>query len=214
MQYQIKSSRSVAELSDWQPTGLALSRILLEHESILPPLKWQQMNRAGQHIDYVTYFHPFNAPEVPHWPTAHLIKQRVVVGFPTTYAEFDSFSPHDEGITQLKSEMQQLRTLRAGWHGENSQPMCPVTVQSADGVIKMLAHFDGPYPHAFPVPEGGVMLEWSLSHGMASIEFDPDSDTATVSLLDARTDEFTYKEDVKVTPVFLTGWLAKIRAVN
>lgn len=79
-----------------------------------------------------------------------------------------------------------LRHLPAGWDGHNAKPPTGAACDTAARLLAALARAGATAPQLFPVPDGGVQLEWH-ARGSVEIEVEPDGTTSLlVDGLDTR----------------------------
>ena len=80
-----------------------------------------------------------------------------------------------------------LLSLPRGWDRAESPPPSDMPVGRAIDVIRSAASLgfdDIPAPHVFPVPGGGVQLEWLQGDRRLEVEVLPDGSTQFVSIRD------------------------------
>ena len=80
-----------------------------------------------------------------------------------------------------------LRSLPRGWDRAGSPPPAGATVERAIDVISSAAKLgfdDITAPHVFPVPGGGVQLEWLQGDRRLEVEVLPDGSTQFVIIKD------------------------------
>lgn len=76
----------------------------------------------------------------------------------------------------MESQINQLLRLQPGWDGDRAEP---VTAESVDAVMALISHFATDLavpPLVFPLPDGGLQLEWHA--GQESVEVEVDADGA------------------------------------
>ena len=93
--------------------------------------------------------------------------------------------------------------------GTTKESVAPIkaAMQGARSLTAPLLFYDLPFPHAFPLPDGGVSLEWTLASVEASVTFHTSSDSATIASWHSNTDEHRYAERTAITADFLQEWL-------
>ena len=117
-------------------------------------------------------------------------------------------------MSALLDEINDIAGLADGWYDGEGKAPHPHAIRGARRLAPSFVFSGLPQPHAFPVPDGGVMLEWELPDISASIEFEISADTATVSSLNIRTDRSSYEEDVEITYQYVSEWLTRLQAAD
>ena len=116
-----------------------------------------------------------------------------------------------EKMTTLLKELDDIESLEAGWLEESTPAPDPEAIRGARRLSAVFACGDLPFPHAFPMHNGGVALEWTLGPVEASITFEDTAASATVASLDTIADEHRYEEEVTITPDFVRRWLSQFK---
>ena len=104
-------------------------------------------------------------------------------------------------------EIESIASLSDGWYDEESLAPNEVAILGARALAAPLLFYGLPFPHAFPLPEGGVSLEWTLASVEASVTLHMSSEIATAASWDSTTDEHRYDENTVITGDFLRDWL-------
>lgn len=112
-------------------------------------------------------------------------------------------------MATLLTELDDIESLEAGWLEESTPAPDPEATRGARRLSALFACDDLPFPHAFPMHDGGVALEWTLGPVEASITFERSAASATVASLDTIADEHRYDEEVPITPDFVRSWLSQ-----
>jgi hypothetical protein len=73
--------------------------------------------------------------------------------------------------SQVEEQINQLLELRAGWDGRRALPPTDDAVRSAIEVLFAVADDLSLAPQVFPLPDGGLQLEW---HARESVEIEID----------------------------------------
>ena len=124
----------------------------------------------------------------------------------------------DEGgstaMNSLLREIDAIAALEDGWYDGAGEAPHPLAIRAARRLAPTLAFYDLPWPHAFPIPDGGVILEWEFDQVSASIEFEESDDRGTVTSLNAVTDQFSCDEDVEITCEYVRRWLIRIHTAD
>lgn len=117
-------------------------------------------------------------------------------------------------VQEFLQELASISSLGDGWYDSQSlAPRC-AAIMGARALAAPLLFHDLPFPHAFPLPDGGVSLEWSLESVEASITFHIASEVATVASWNATTDEHRYDEQTRITGDFLCEWLRSFESTS
>ncbi len=64
------------------------------------------------------------------------------------------------GLLASLAQLKALKALPASWDGHGSPPIHPLCLAVAEGVLRALKRFHGPY--VVPLSGGGVQLEWQI----------------------------------------------------
>ncbi len=107
---------------------------------------------------------------------------------------------------QFIEELASISSLSDGWHDKESLAPKEEAILAARALVAPLLFYGLPFPHAFPLVDGGVSLEWTLDSVEASITFYASSETATVASWDSDTDEHRYDERTPITVDSLRKW--------
>jgi hypothetical protein len=74
-------------------------------------------------------------------------------------------------------KISELAQLEENWDTYNSRPIQPAAIEQASGALDFLSSIDLPPPQIFPVPGGGLQLEFEQDGRELEIEFLPDGST-------------------------------------
>lgn len=111
-------------------------------------------------------------------------------------------------------EIESIASLSDGWYDEDSVAPNKTAIQGARSLAASLLFHGLPFPHAFPLPDGGVSLEWTLASVEASVTFHTSSESATVASWNSNTDEHRYAERTSITTDFLQEWLGSFEIAS
>ena len=75
---------------------------------------------------------------------------------------------------QVLKAVCQLANLRYDWDSYGSPPISSVGLTASTRLIAMINPEDLPVPQVFPVPSGGIQLEWTVGQRELEIEILPD----------------------------------------
>lgn len=117
-------------------------------------------------------------------------------------------------VQEFIQELESISSLDDGWYDKQSLAPSDAAVMGALALAAPLLFYDLPFPHAFPLADGGVSLEWSLESMEASITFHTASEVATVASWNATTDEHRYDEQTRITGDFLREWLRSFESTS
>jgi hypothetical protein len=110
-------------------------------------------------------------------------------------------------VQEFLQELESISSLDDGWYDQQSLAPSDAAVIGARSLAAPLLFHHLPFPHAFPLPDGGVSLEWSLASVEASVTFYTSSERATAASWNSITDEHQYHENILLTGDFLRQWL-------
>lgn len=110
-------------------------------------------------------------------------------------------------VQDFIQELESISSLDDGWYDKQSLAPSAAAIMGARTLAAPLLFHDLPFPHAFPLADGGVSLEWSLASVEASVTFRTSSERATTASWNSITDEHQYDENVLITGDFLRQWL-------
>jgi len=117
-------------------------------------------------------------------------------------------------VEEFIHELESISSLTDDWYDKESLAPSDAAVMGARVLAAPLLFHGLPFPHAFPLADGGVSLEWSLKSVEASVTFHTSSEMATVASWDLTTDEHQYDENVIVTGDFLREWIDSFDSVD
>ncbi len=76
----------------------------------------------------------------------------------------------DASWDAISERFEQLAALEADWDGYGARPIDPQALGLAQHVAESLVALPLPVPRVFPVPDGGVQVEWIV--GPVELEFE------------------------------------------
>lgn len=79
---------------------------------------------------------------------------------------------------QLNARLEELIGLEANWDGYGANTIDRRAIRQAVSVIKWSMDAGLPVPELFPVPSGGVQLEWTAGSVELEFEIEPDGQSA------------------------------------
>lgn len=138
--------------------------------------------------------------------------------FDTASSQIEELKIADEvasrRVQEFIHELESISSLDDDWYDKESLAPSDAAVMRARALAAPLLFHGLPFPHAFPLADGGVSLEWSLESVEASVTFHTSSERATVASWDSTTDEHQYDEHVIVTGDFLREWIDSFDSVD
>jgi hypothetical protein len=91
--------------------------------------------------------------------------------------QFDDVTPRGpklgDGVNQLEVRLIELAELRDGWDGYGAHPVDRHALVAAERLIRETLRAGWPTPELFPIPSGGVQLEWSAGSMELELEIEP-----------------------------------------
>ncbi len=88
---------------------------------------------------------------------------------------------------RIAHRLQTLLELRSGWDGAEGQQLNPEALVTAARVITQGISTGLPEPELFPVPDGGVQLEWRSGPLELELEIEPGYDAVVFVCEDEQT---------------------------
>ena len=162
---------------------------------------------------------PHATLQVPSWSGHFYFAPQNPSQLYRTVRVFDPGLAADPALDPLDISLQlaRLKSLKDGW-ADGIQPAAQwgeeygraPSSQALDWLAGQLAaHYaiDVPRPYIYPIPEGGVSLEWFLGPYRASLEIDFDTCQAEWHCLDLSTD-VSYEQDLQLDIPQSWKWLA------
>ncbi len=73
----------------------------------------------------------------------------------------------------LRARLDELGGLDSGWDGESARSIDALALRVAWSVVEQALRAHLPEPEVFPVPDGGVQLEWSAGPVELELEIEP-----------------------------------------
>jgi hypothetical protein len=113
----------------------------------------------------------------------------------------------------LENSLNELLDLPEGWDGEGAEP---VALEAATGAVEVMAALIGEAmvaPFVFPLPDGGLQLEWHA--GEESIEIEIDKDGCVHVLETDRSGTIVFNEELAERyPPFLSGARRTVESIS
>jgi hypothetical protein len=104
------------------------------------------------------------------------VEQRLIV-------DFDESADGRRQVLQLASrQLGRLFTLPEGWDGGQAKPVLPTTAILAMQVLGLVVDDFTPAPHVFPLPDGGIQLEWLINGDGLEIEISPNGELGALGI--------------------------------
>jgi hypothetical protein len=126
--------------------------------------------------EIATQYRP--APFADPAPAGRFLTQTRRTRRPTEYV-FLSFAPGYPMAKRLLLEMvaetlNDLLGLPPDWDGDGAESVSAMASRAAIDVLESIADPDTVVPQVFPLPSGGVQLEWLIAGNDLELEFAPD----------------------------------------
>jgi len=84
-------------------------------------------------------------------------------------------------IDHAQTHLNSLLALEEGWDGRRARPLEERAVATAVGLIGLVMADEIAPAQFFPLPDGGVQLEWHVDRNSVEIEVDADGDAYAVA---------------------------------
>jgi len=95
----------------------------------------------------------------------------------------DEYGDGKRLVLRLASmQLDRLINLPDGWDGGRAKPVLPTTAILAMQVLSQVADDLTPAPHVFPLPDGGVQLEWLINGNGLEIEISPNGELSALGI--------------------------------
>lgn len=78
-----------------------------------------------------------------------------------------------EADRDLAERLGALSALQSGWDGDDAHPIDPAALRLSSAWVRSLMDVGLPMPEIFPVPDGGVQLEWSAGPVELELDIEP-----------------------------------------
>jgi hypothetical protein len=78
-----------------------------------------------------------------------------------------------DGTGQLEARFVELAELREDWDGYGARPVDRHALVVAEKLVRETLRVGWPTPEIFPIPDGGVQLEWSAGSMELELEIEP-----------------------------------------
>lgn len=88
------------------------------------------------------------------------------------YDDAGNPSPPPSWAAHAHQELQRLVDLPAGWDGHRAKPVTEAAVQAVVRVLAEVMTERTPFPQYFPLPDGGLQVEWHADGHDIEIEAD------------------------------------------
>lgn len=102
--------------------------------------------------------------------------------------------PWDRLLEAVASDLARLQDLRPGWDGRRARRITPEAIRSTLEILGRLLNISSESPQIFPLPVGGIQLEWLA--GGDEIEIEIDSSGASRVLAESATGETIAEGDL------------------
>ncbi len=102
----------------------------------------------------------------------------------------------------MEEQVNELLKLRTGWDGRRARPVAYQAVQSAMELLFALASDLSLPPQLFPLPDGGLQMEW---HAGRSVEIEVDSLGDAHVLVADETGEIQTNEELMLGDTLVAG---------
>lgn len=73
-------------------------------------------------------------------------------------------------VKTVVEKIAELARLSENWDSYGSRPIQPAAIEKTIELLRELSKFDLPLPQIFPVPGGGIQLEWQNAERELEIE--------------------------------------------
>jgi hypothetical protein len=104
------------------------------------------------------------------------VEQRLIV-------DFDEYGDGRRLVLHLASrQLDRLLNLPEGWDGDHAKTVLPTTAILAMQVLGLVAGDVTPAPHVFPLPDGGIQLEWLINGNGLEIEISPNGEFGALGI--------------------------------
>ncbi|MDT3438607.1 MULTISPECIES: hypothetical protein [unclassified Pseudofrankia] len=106
---------------------------------------------------------------------------------PTVALNCVALQDRDENILEIKdvlgvepvlpeewsARLKEIAEMPAGWYDGSGEPISRLTVRQAETLLLELLENGVHGHHVYPMPDGGIQLEWPHEHGEVSMEIKP-----------------------------------------
>jgi hypothetical protein len=97
--------------------------------------------------------------------------------------DFDEYGDGRRLVLHLAArQLDRLINLPEGWDGGHAKPVLPTTAILAMQVLGLVTDDLTPAPHVFPLPDGGVQLEWLINGNGLEIEISPNGELGALGI--------------------------------
>lgn len=83
-----------------------------------------------------------------------------------------------EPLTTTAVRLAEIAQTRAGWYSESNPAPSASAIDSMKDLLDQMEGQGVPRPYLYPLPEGGVVAEWSLNGWEISVTVEPGADSA------------------------------------
>lgn len=80
---------------------------------------------------------------------------------------------HEDIERAVRERLDQISVLDYGWDGEDARAVDPLALRLAWTLAEQALRAGFPEPEVFPVPDGGVQLEWHAGPVELEVEIEP-----------------------------------------
>ncbi|MBS1789107.1 MAG: hypothetical protein JST85_15370 [Acidobacteria bacterium] len=108
----------------------------------------------------------------------------------------------------MKMKVSDLSKLPENWDSYGSRTVQPPAIEQATALLRQLASFNLPQPDVFPVPGGGIQVEFQLESRELEIEILPNGQIEYLTMNeDGQMSEGSISADLQNDLHRLTHWL-------
>lgn len=79
-------------------------------------------------------------------------------------------------VEYVEAELNELLGLSEGWDGRRARPVTVAAIQGTIDVLAALMNETSAPPQLFPLPDGGLQLEWHVGGNDVEVEIDADGE--------------------------------------
>jgi hypothetical protein len=75
---------------------------------------------------------------------------------------------------RIAQRLERLEGLKAGWDGEDARALDARALATAAAILSQTISAGLPEPELFPVPDGGIQIEWRAGRVEMEVEIEPE----------------------------------------